>query len=144
MIIGFFFIFVPFLLLEAFFSASEIALVSASRRRLRHWAEQGVRGAAQALKLLHRPERLLSTTLVGSNLAEISNTILVTAFLLETMGAAGELMAMLLLPPLILILAEIIPKSIGRQYPNRLAKRLGPVLWVVSWVLYPVTFFFPA
>jgi len=141
-IIGFFFIFVPFLLLEAFFSASEIALVSASRRRLRHWAEQGVRGAIQALKLLNRPERFLSTTLVGANLAETSNTILVTAFLLETMGAAGELLAMLLLPPLILILAEIIPKSIGRQHPNRLAKRLTPILWVVSWVLYPLTFIF--
>ena len=101
-----------------------------------------VRGAAQALKLLDRPERLLATTLLGSNLSEITNTILVTAFFLETMGPAGEIVAMLLLPPLILILAEIIPKSIGRQHPNRLAKRLGPILLVVSWVLYPLTFIF--
>ena len=142
MIIGFFFIFVPFLLLEAFFSASEISLISANRRRLRQWAEQRVRGAAQALKLLERPERLVATTLLGSNLSEITNTILVTAFLLETMGPGGEIVAMLLMPPLILILAEIIPKSIGRQHPNRLARRLGPILLVVSWVLYPLTFFF--
>jgi CBS domain containing-hemolysin-like protein len=142
MIIGFFFIFVPFLLLEAFFSASEISLISANRRRLRQWAEQKVRGAAQALKLLERPERLVATTLLGSNLSEITNTILVTAFLLETMGPGGEIVAMLLLPPLILILAEIIPKSIGRQHPNRLARRLGPILLVVSWVLYPLTFIF--
>ena len=142
MILGFFFIFIPFLLLEAFFSASEISLISANRRRLRQWAEQKVRGAAQALKLLDRPERLVATTLLGSNLSEISNTILVTAFLMETMGPGGEIVAMLLLPPLILILAEIIPKSIGRQHPNRLAKRLGPILLVVSWVLYPLTFIF--
>jgi CBS domain containing-hemolysin-like protein len=142
MIIGFFFIFVPFLLLEAFFSASEISLISANRRRLRQWAEQKVRGAAQALKLLERPERLVATTLLGSNLSEITNTILVTAFLLETMGPGGEIVAMLLLPPLILILAEIIPKSIGRQHPNRLARRLAPILLVVSWVLYPLTFIF--
>ena len=142
MIIGFFFIFVPFLLLEAFFSASEISLISANRRRLRQWAEQKVRGAAQALKLLERPERLVATTLLGSNLSEITNTILVTAFLLEAMGPGGEIVAMLLLPPLILILAEIIPKSIGRQHPNRLARRLGPILLVVSWVLYPLTFIF--
>ena len=142
MIIGFFFIFVPFLLLEAFFSASEIALTSANRRRLTHWAEQQVRGAAQALKLLERPERMVATTLLGSNLSEISNTILVTAFFLDAMGATGEWVAMLLLPPLILILAEIIPKSIGRQHPNRLAKRLAPILLVVSWVLYPLTFIF--
>jgi len=142
MILGFFFIFMPFLLLEAFFSASEISLISANRRRLRQWAEQKVRGAAQALKLLERPERLVATTLLGSNLSEITNTILVTAFLMETMGPGGEIVAMLLLPPLILILAEIIPKSIGRQHPNRLARRLGPILLVVSWVLYPLTFFF--
>ena len=142
MILGFFFIFIPFLLLEAFFSASEISLISANRRRLQQWAEQKVRGAAQALKLLDRPERLVATTLLGSNLSEISNTILVTAFLMETMGPGGEIVAMLLLPPLILILAEIIPKSIGRQHPNRLAKRLGPILLVVSWVLYPLTFIF--
>src|SRR4030042_3542017 len=115
MILGFFFIFVPFVLLEAFFSAAEISLISATRRRLRQWAEQKVRGAAQALKLLERPERLVATTLLGSNLSEITNTILVTAFLMETMGPGGEIVAMLLLPPLILIRAEIIPKSIGRQ-----------------------------
>ena len=84
----------------------------------------------------------MATTLLGSNLSEITNTILVTAFLLETMGPGGEIVAMLLLPPLILILAEIIPKSIGRQHPNRLARRLGPILLVVSWVLYPLTFIF--
>ena len=109
---------------------------------MRQWAEQKVRGAAQALKLLERPERLVATTLLGSNLSEITNTILVTAFLLETMGPGGEIVAMLLLPPLILILAEIIPKSIGRQHPNRLARRLAPILLVVSWVLYPLTFIF--
>jgi CBS domain containing-hemolysin-like protein len=142
MIIGVLLILIPFLLLEAFFSATEIALISASHRRLRHWAEQKVRGAAQALKLLERPERLLATTLLGSNLSEISNTILVTAFLLEALGPSGEIMAMLLLPPLILILAEIIPKSIGRQHPNRLASRLGPILRVISWIMYPLTFIF--
>jgi CBS domain containing-hemolysin-like protein len=142
MMIGVFLIFIPLLLLEAFFSGSEIALISASRRRLRHWAEGGDRGAAQALKMLDRPDRLVATTLLGSNLSEISNTILVTAILMATMGSAGEILAMLLLPPLIMILAEITPKSIGRQHPNRLARRLGPILWVVSWVLYPLTFIF--
>jgi putative hemolysin len=142
MIIGLLLIFIPFLLLEAFFSGSEIALISANRRRLRHWAEQGDRGAVRVLKLLERPERLVATTLLGSNLSEISNTILVSAFLLETMGTRGEILAMLLLPPLILIFAEITPKSIGRQHSTRLARRLGPILWVISWVLYPLTFIF--
>ena len=46
------------------------------------------------------------------------------------------------LPPLILILGEIIPKSIGRQQATLLAERLAPVLWIVSWVIYPITWVF--
>jgi CBS domain containing-hemolysin-like protein len=142
MIFGLFLIFIPFLLLEAFFSASEIALISANRRRLQERAEQGHRGAALALKLLNTPERLVASTLLGSNLAEISNTILVTAFLIEVMGQTGEMAAALLLPPLILILAEITPKSIGRQLADYLAPRLSPILWALSWVIFPLTFLF--
>lgn len=142
MIIALVLVFVPLLLVEAFFSASEISLISASYRRLRHRAEEGQHGAKFALKLLDRPERMVATCLLGSNLAEISNTILVTAVLLHWLGSAGELIAMLVLPPLILLLAEITPKSIGRQYPNRLAQRLAPVLWFISWVMYPLTLVF--
>jgi CBS domain containing-hemolysin-like protein len=142
MIINILLIFFPLLILEGFFSASEIALVSANRRRLQHLAEGGQRGAKIALKLLSRPERMFATCLLGSNLSEISNTILVTAILIKMLGHSGELIAMLLLPPLILILAEITPKSIGRQHPNRLAQSLAPILWAVSWVIYPLTFIF--
>jgi CBS domain containing-hemolysin-like protein len=85
---------------------------------------------------------MFATCLLGSNLSEISNTILVTAILIKMLGPSGELLAMLLLPPLILILAEITPKSIGRQHPNRLAQSLAPILWAVSWVIYPLTFIF--
>ncbi|OPX19726.1 MAG: hypothetical protein BZ151_07755 [Desulfobacca sp. 4484_104] len=137
-------IFVPLLLLEAFFSSSEIALVAANRRQLQHLADKGQRGAALALKLLNLPDWFLSTTLVGANLAEISNTVLVTALLIEFLGWWGELIAMLALPPLILLLAEITPKSIARQRPTRLARRLSPILWVVSWLIYPVTMVFAA
>lgn len=142
MIAGVLLIFLPLLVLEAFFSASEIALISASRRRLQHRAEEGSKGAKIALNLLDAPERMVATCLLGSNLAEISNTILVTAVLIGALGPGGELVAMLLLPPLILILAEITPKSIARQHPNRLAQRLSPFLWGVSWVISPVTFVF--
>jgi magnesium and cobalt exporter, CNNM family len=142
MIFALMLVFVPLLLVEAFFATSEISLISASYRRLRHRAEEGQRGAKFALKLLDRPERLVATCLLGSNLAEISNTILVTAVLLQWLGGAGEFIAMLLLPPLILLFAEITPKSIGRQHPNRLAQRVAPVLWVISWVMYPLTLIF--
>lgn len=137
-----FLIFLPLLLAEAFFALSEIALVSANPRRLKRRAEEGHRGAAFALRLLKTPERVVATCLLGANLAEISNTVLVTALLLAWLGPRGEVVAALALPPLILLLAEITPKSIGRQHPNRLAQRVGFPLWLASWVLAPLTLVF--
>lgn len=137
-----FLIFLPLLLAEAFFALAEIALVSANPRRLKRRAAEGHRGAAFALRLLKTPERVVATCLLGANLAEISNTVLVTALLLAWLGPRGEVVAAVALPPLILLLAEITPKSIGRQHPNRLAQRVGLPLWVASWVLAPLTLVF--
>jgi CBS domain containing-hemolysin-like protein len=139
---GILIIFIPLLLLEAFFAAAEIALVSANRRRLHHRAEEGHRDARLALKLLARPEYFLATTLLGAYMAAAVNTVLVTAFFLGLFGAAAEIPVILALPPLILIFGEIIPKSIGRQQATFLAERLAPVLWIVSWVMYPFTWVF--
>ena len=135
-------IFVPLLVVEGFFATAEIALISANPRRLRFRAEEGHRGARRALKILERPERMVATCLVGANLALISNTVLVTAVLIDIWGPWGELAAALLLPPLILLLAEVTPKSIGRQYPTRLAQSLAPIFWVATWLIYPVTLVF--
>ncbi len=139
---GFLIFFIPLLLLEGFFAASEIALVSANRRRLQHRAAEGQRGAAVALKLLSKPEYLLATTLLGAYMSAAANTILVTAFFLKVLGEAGTVPAMAVLPPVILIFGEIIPKSIGRQQANLLAERLAPALWTLSWLIYPITIVF--
>jgi len=139
---GFLIFFIPLLLLEGFFAASEIAMVSANRRRLHHRAGEGHRGAGLALKLLAKPEYLLATTLLGAYMSGAANTIMVTAFLLKMLGEAGMVPAIILLPPVILILGEIIPKSIGRQQANLLAERLAPALWTASWVIYPITIVF--
>lgn len=142
MIYGIWFAFIPLLILEGFFAASEISLVSANRRRLHHRAEEGYRGAKVALTLLSRPEYLLATTLLGGFMSSAANTILVTMFLLEQVGHGAEITAMIFLPPLLLILGEIIPKSIGRQQATVLAEKLAPPLRVASWVIYPITLVF--
>jgi putative hemolysin len=139
---GIFFISIPLLILEAFFAASEIALVSANRRRLRHRAEEGHRGAVLALRLLSRPEYFLATALLGAYMAAAANTVIVTSSLLSLLGHEGELPALIVLPPVLLILGEIIPKSIGRQQATVLAERLAPPLWIASWIFYPVTLTF--
>ncbi|MCK9375000.1 MAG: hemolysin family protein [Syntrophobacterales bacterium] len=139
---GFLIFFIPLLLMEGFFAASELALISANRRRLRHRAEEGYRGAKLALKLLARPEYMMATTLLGAYMLGAVNSILVTAFLLDLLGSRGEILALIILPPVILIFGEIIPKSIGRQQANLLAERLAPALWTASWVIYPITIIF--
>ncbi len=139
---GILLIFIPLVLLEGFFAAAEIALVSANRRRLHHRAEEGHRDARLALQLLARPEYFLATTLLGAYMAAAVNTVLVTAFFLGLFGRAAEIPVILVLPPLILILGEIIPKSIGRQQATLLAERLAPLLWVASRAMYPLTWLF--
>ena len=137
-----FIIFIPLLVLEAIFAAAEIALVSANRRRLHHRAEEGHRGAQLALQLLGRPEQYLSATLLGAYLAAAANTVLVTAFFLGVFGQQAEIPVMICLPPLILILGEIIPKSVGRQQATLLAERLAPALWLFYWVFSPIIWIF--
>ena len=99
MIYGILLFCVPLVILEGFFAASEISLVSANRRRLQQRAEEGYRGAKMALKLLSRPEYLLATTLLGAYMSSAANTILVTMFLLEQLRSGGEISAMIACPP---------------------------------------------
>jgi len=139
---GILLIFIPLLLLEGIFAAAEIALVSANRRRLHRRAEEGHWGAHLALQLLGRPEYYLSATLLGAYLAAAANTILVTAFFLGLFGQGAEIPVMVALPPLILILGEIIPKSVGRQQATMLAERLAPALWLFFWVFSPIIWIF--
>jgi len=139
---AYFALFILLLLLEGFFTSSEIALVSADHRYLQHQAEGGDRRAQWATKLLLFPEKLFATTLLGSNLAETVNTVLISALLIDRYGPAGEVAAMLALPPLILLFAEILPKSIGRLRPNRTARRVSFLIWLASWILAPVTWIF--
>lgn len=130
------------LLLEGMFAGGEISLVSANQRRLQHLANQGQRGAQLAVRLLRLPEWLFATTLVGSNLTETINVVIMSAFLIERFGSWGELVAMLFLTPLILILAELFPKSLARLSPTRLAPRFSRLLWLASRLLFPIVWLF--
>ena len=102
--------------LKGFFSGSEIALVNADRLKLRHRARQGDRGARLVLQALERPEKLLATTLVGTNLATIALTTIGTLTMLELFGGRiGNILAFVIFTPLFLILGEIVPKSVYQQ-----------------------------
>ena len=86
------------LVAEGFFSGSEIACVSADRIKLRNDAANGSKGASLAMKMLQKPEWLLSTTLVGTNIAVVTNTTMATALMLELFGPGSSWMAVVPIP----------------------------------------------
>ena len=130
------------LALEAFFSGSEIAIVSADRIKLRHAAAKGSRGAALALRMLTRPEWLLATTLVGTNIAVVTNTTVVTALMIELLDGYGELAAVLIAAPLIWVFGEIVPKSVFQQRADRITPRVVFPLRIASFLFSPVLIVF--
>jgi len=126
------------LLLEGFFSGSEIALVHADKLRLRARAAKGQKGARMALKLFERPDLLLTTTLVGTNIAVVSLTTIATLLLIRGFGEAGDLYAFLILTPLSLVLGEIVPKSVFQQKADSLAPIVVYPLRLFRLALYPL------
>lgn len=130
------------LLLEGFFSGTEIALVNADKLRLRARAGKGDRGARFALKLFERPEVLLTTTLVGTNIAVVTLTTLGTLMMMQGFGELGELYAFLLFTPLLLVFGEIVPKSVYQQKADTLAPIVIYPLRLFTWLLFPVVWLF--
>ena len=135
-------IMIVLLLLEGFFSGSEIALVHAERLKLQHLANQGHRGAALVISMLRKPEVLLGTTLVGTNISLVALTTLGTIVMIRLFGEHGDILAFLIYTPLFLIVGEIVPKSVFQQKADTLVLSLVYPLRFFSWLFYPVVFVF--
>ncbi len=121
------------LLLEGFFSGSEIAVVSADQIKLRHDAAKGSRGAKLALEMLKKPEWLLSTTLVGTNIAVVTNTTMATALAIYLFGEQSGWLAIVIVAPLIWVFGEVVPKSIFQQQADTITPRAIFFLRVASY-----------
>jgi len=130
------------LLLEGFFSGSEIGVVSADQMKLRHKAAKGSKGAKLALKMLEKPEWLLSTTLVGTNIAVVTNTTMATALMLHLFGENGSWLAIVLVAPLIWIFGEIVPKSVFQQRADTYTPVVIFVLRFFSILFFPILILF--
>lgn len=122
---------------EAFFSGSEIAIVSASRERLRHRAAEGDRGARLVEGYLEHPQVLLATTLLGTNLATVTFSVTVALFLMTANFESSELLAVAMVTPMTLIFGEVIPKTMFQQHADALVTRLVYPLHFASLALRP-------
>ena len=140
--LGIILLFVLLLLLKGFFSGSEIALVNSDKVKLSARANQGDNGAKKVLALYKEPDLLLGTTLVGANIATVALTTLGTLLCIRMFGANGDLYAFLALTPLLLILGEIVPKSVYQQKSDEIAPIAIYPLRIFSFLFYPIIFVF--
>ncbi|MFM8270583.1 MAG: hemolysin family protein [Pseudomonadota bacterium] len=127
------------LLAEAFFSGSEIAFISASRPKLYKKAKENLPNALLAKFLIAKPERLFSTTVVGTNLCINLVTTIVTLFTIHHYGLDKGWMSAVILTPLILIFGEFIPKFVARAKADELVLKLAKPLTFASYLLTPLT-----
>jgi Mg2+/Co2+ transporter CorB len=126
------------LLLSAFFSGSETALMSLNRYKLRHKARSGHRGARIAEELLERPDRLIGLILLGNNAVNISASALVGVVSVELGGEIGFAIGTAILTLVVLIFAETAPKTLAALRPERVAFPAAYVYYPLLKLLYPL------
>ena len=126
------------LFLSAYFSGSETGMMSVNRYRLRHLAQQGHTGAARVQYLLDRPDRLIGLILIGNNLVNIAASALATIICLRWFGDAGIVVATFGLTLIVLIFAEVTPKTIAALHPEHIAFPSSIVLKPLLTILYPL------
>ncbi|WP_104492378.1 HlyC/CorC family transporter [Paracoccus denitrificans] len=126
------------LALSAFFSGAETALGAASRSKLRARADKGDQRAAEALEARENSENLNGAILVGNNLVKLLATSLAAALGLRISGWGGMALAVLVLALLLLVLAEVLPRSLARLAPEEMAGRIARPLGVLARILAPV------
>lgn len=126
------------LILSALFSGSETALTAASRGKLRARADKGSNGARRALEITEDNERLIGSVLLGNNLVNILAASLATALFTRLFGESGVALATLVMTLLVLIFAEVLPKTYAITNAEAAASRAAPGIMLVIRVFSPV------
>ena len=126
------------LVLSAFFSGSETALMSVNRYQLRHKAREGHRGARLAEQLLSRPDRLIGLILLGNNLVNFSAASLVTLIALEFGGESAVAVGTGVFTLIVIIFAEAAPKTLAALHPEKIAFPAAVIYYPLLKITYPI------
>lgn len=126
------------ILLSAFFSSSETGMMALNRYRLRHLSKNGHKGALRASRLLQRTDQLIGVILIGNNFVNILASAIATVIAIRLWGDAGIVFATVGLTLIILIFAEVTPKTLAALYPERIAFPASHVLSPLLKAFYPV------
>lgn len=129
------------LFLSAFFSGVETAMMSLNRYRLKHLVKENDKGAIRADKLLKRPDRLLGVILIGNNFVNILAASLTTVLCLNLFGDSGVVIGSIVLTLIILVFAEITPKTFAALNSEKVALPASLVLKYLQKILRPLVLF---
>ena len=125
------------LFLSGFFSGSETSLTGASRPRMHNLEQQGNAKAGIVNRLWRRKERLIGAILLGNNLVNIMASAIATGVMIRYFGDTGVLYATVVMTALVLIFAEVLPKTYALHDPDRMALGVAPIMRVVTVVFAP-------
>jgi Mg2+/Co2+ transporter CorB len=126
------------LVLSGFFSGSETALTAASRSKLRSAADKGDKGAQKAFDVTEDREKLIGSVLLGNNLVNILATAMATAMFTRAFGESGVVAATGVMTVLVLIFAEVLPKTYAITNPERAASIAARPISIIVTVFAPV------
>jgi Putative Mg2+ and Co2+ transporter CorB len=126
------------IVLSAFFSGSETALTASSRAKLRALADRGSSGAESALKITEDSERLIGSVLLGNNLVNILSASLATSLFTRLFGDSGVALATLVMTLLLLIFAEVLPKTYAITNPETAASLVARPIRLIVLVFAPI------
>ncbi len=126
------------IVLSGFFSSAETSLMSLNRYRLKHLAKHNHKGAKYTQALLARPDQLIGLILIGNNFVNILAASLATVICVRLWGSAGIAIATGSLTIIVLVFAEITPKTLAALHPEKVAFPASYVLTPLRKILYPV------
>lgn len=126
---------------SGFFSGSETGLMSLNRYRLRHLADKENKGAIRAFRLLKKPEKLIGLILLGNNFVNILASAIATIIGIRLFGEAGVLVATIILTIVVLVFAEVTPKTLAAMHPEKFALPATLILEPLLRLLYPFVWF---
>ena len=134
------------LVLSAFFSMSETALMSLSKIRIRHMVEEGVKGAKLVEKLIEDPNKLLGAILIGNNIVNIGASAIATSLAVKVSGGSESAVAIVtaIMTVLILIFGEITPKSIAKQKSEQVSLGVSKPIKLCVFIFKPFVVIFTA
>lgn len=127
------------LFMSGFFSGSETAMTAASKARLQNREKEGDKRAALVNKIREKKDRLIGALLLGNNLVNILASALATSVLIKVFGEAGVVYATLVMTLLVLIFAEVLPKTYALHHAEAMSMKIAPVINIVVKIFAPIT-----